>query len=63
MTDNQKQQKYEQSVGQANYSNIIMKYQAVIKDYAVNIYSLTFKYISVKYIKNTMEEYYTLYFL
>lgn len=39
------------SSGQANHSTILMEYRAVVKNYAVNIYSLTCKYANVKEIK------------
>lgn len=61
MTEKQNQQKQEQSAGQT-YSTTVMKYQAVIKNYVVNIYLLTCDYINDIADKKTTESYYILYF-
>lgn len=61
MTEKQNQQKQEQSAGQT-YSTTVMKYQAVIKNYVVNIYLLTCDYINDIADKKTTESYYILQF-
>ena len=62
MTEKQNQQKQEQSAGQTYYSTTVMKYQAVIKNYVVNIDLLTCDYINDIADKKTTESYYILYF-